>query len=157
MRHTERKRRCEETRPAGSLRVHPPEEGPAQPQVPSARPVWPAAWFKQERETQTCLFLYTRKRAKLQGHFKGMVKGAQKGALSGKKMQKRKRKAWKKKWLTSLSGLKMHVCWCIYTHIDFADFVTRMFFKVAARLGLPLWTLMEPRETPLAAISVGIT
>uniref|UniRef100_H3DGH8 Ribosomal RNA processing 12 homolog n=1 Tax=Tetraodon nigroviridis TaxID=99883 RepID=H3DGH8_TETNG len=37
--------------------------------------------------------LNRRKRAKLQGHFKGMVKGAQKGALSGKKMQKRKRKA----------------------------------------------------------------
>lgn len=44
-------------------------------------------------ETQTCLCLFTRKRAKLQGHFKGMVKGAQKGALSGKKMQKRTRKA----------------------------------------------------------------
>lgn len=38
-------------------------------------------------------YLFIRKRAKLQGHFKGMVKGAQKGALSGKKMQKRKRKA----------------------------------------------------------------
>ncbi|XP_029690750.1 RRP12-like protein [Takifugu rubripes] len=37
--------------------------------------------------------LNRRKRAKLQGHFKGMVKGAQKGALSGKKMQKRKRRA----------------------------------------------------------------
>uniref|UniRef100_A0A3B4B912 Uncharacterized protein n=1 Tax=Periophthalmus magnuspinnatus TaxID=409849 RepID=A0A3B4B912_9GOBI len=34
-----------------------------------------------------------RKRAKLQGQFKGMVRGAQKGALSGKKMQKKKRKA----------------------------------------------------------------
>ncbi|XP_070696619.1 RRP12-like protein [Pempheris klunzingeri] len=37
--------------------------------------------------------LNRRKRAKLQGQFKGMVRGAQKGALSGKKMQKRKRKA----------------------------------------------------------------
>ncbi|KAK5853979.1 hypothetical protein PBY51_015087 [Eleginops maclovinus] len=36
--------------------------------------------------------LNRRKRAKLQGQFKGMVRGAQKGALSGKKMQK-KRKA----------------------------------------------------------------
>uniref|UniRef100_A0A8C4E3N0 Ribosomal RNA processing 12 homolog n=1 Tax=Dicentrarchus labrax TaxID=13489 RepID=A0A8C4E3N0_DICLA len=37
--------------------------------------------------------LNRRKRAKLQGQFKGMVRGAQKGALSGKKMQKRKGKA----------------------------------------------------------------
>lgn len=37
--------------------------------------------------------LNRRKRAKLQGQFKGMVRGAQKGALSGKKMQKKKRKA----------------------------------------------------------------
>ncbi|XP_056147763.1 RRP12-like protein [Lampris incognitus] len=34
-----------------------------------------------------------RKRAKLQGQFKGMVRGAQKGALSGRKMQRNKRKA----------------------------------------------------------------
>uniref|UniRef100_A0A671YHQ3 Ribosomal RNA processing 12 homolog n=1 Tax=Sparus aurata TaxID=8175 RepID=A0A671YHQ3_SPAAU len=37
--------------------------------------------------------LNRRKRAKLQGQFKGMVRGAQKGALSGRKMQKRKGKA----------------------------------------------------------------
>ncbi|KAM9847722.1 RRP12-like protein [Aulostomus maculatus] len=37
--------------------------------------------------------LNRRKRAKLQGQFKGMVRGAQKGALSGKKMQMKKRKA----------------------------------------------------------------
>uniref|UniRef100_A0A667YJQ6 Ribosomal RNA processing 12 homolog n=1 Tax=Myripristis murdjan TaxID=586833 RepID=A0A667YJQ6_9TELE len=37
--------------------------------------------------------LNRRKRAKLQGQFKGMVRGAQKGALSGKKMQRNKRKA----------------------------------------------------------------
>ncbi|XP_029377784.1 RRP12-like protein isoform X3 [Echeneis naucrates] len=37
--------------------------------------------------------LNRRKRAKLQGQFKGLVRGAQKGALSGKKMQKKKRKA----------------------------------------------------------------
>ncbi|XP_029305253.1 RRP12-like protein [Cottoperca gobio] len=37
--------------------------------------------------------LNRRKRAKLQGQFKGMVRGAQKGALSGKKMLKNKRKA----------------------------------------------------------------
>ncbi|KAM9345310.1 RRP12-like protein [Symphorus nematophorus] len=37
--------------------------------------------------------LNRRKRAKLQGQFKGMVRGAQKGALSGKKMQRRKGKA----------------------------------------------------------------
>ncbi|XP_077437828.1 RRP12-like protein [Vanacampus margaritifer] len=37
--------------------------------------------------------LNRRKRAKLQGQFKGMVRGAQKGALSGRKMQKSKRKA----------------------------------------------------------------
>ncbi|XP_028278467.1 RRP12-like protein [Parambassis ranga] len=37
--------------------------------------------------------LNRRKRAKLQGQFKGMVRGAQKGALSGQKMQKKKRKA----------------------------------------------------------------
>lgn len=37
--------------------------------------------------------LNRRKRAKLQGQFKGMVRGAQKGALSGKKMMKKKRKA----------------------------------------------------------------
>lgn len=35
-----------------------------------------------------------RKKAKLQGQFKGMVRGAKKGALLGKKMQKAKRKAW---------------------------------------------------------------
>uniref|UniRef100_A0A672G1Y3 Uncharacterized protein n=1 Tax=Salarias fasciatus TaxID=181472 RepID=A0A672G1Y3_SALFA len=37
--------------------------------------------------------LNRRKRAKLQGQFKGMVRGAQKGAMSGRKMQKRKGKA----------------------------------------------------------------
>ncbi|XP_051935458.1 RRP12-like protein isoform X1 [Hippocampus zosterae] len=37
--------------------------------------------------------LNRRKRAKLQGQFKGMVRGAQKGALSGRKMQKSKRRA----------------------------------------------------------------
>lgn len=37
--------------------------------------------------------LNRRKRAKLQGQFKGMVRGAQKGALSGRKMQKKKGKA----------------------------------------------------------------
>lgn len=37
--------------------------------------------------------LNRRKRAKMQGQFKGMVRGAQKGALSGKKMQKNKKKA----------------------------------------------------------------
>merc|ERR1712035_110364 len=37
--------------------------------------------------------LNRRKRAKLEGQFKGMVRGAQKGALSGKKMQRRKGKA----------------------------------------------------------------
>ncbi|KAM4608020.1 RRP12-like protein [Polymixia lowei] len=37
--------------------------------------------------------LNRRKRAKLQGQFKGMVRGAQKGAVSGKKMQRNKRKA----------------------------------------------------------------
>ncbi|XP_077469171.1 RRP12-like protein [Stigmatopora argus] len=36
--------------------------------------------------------LNRRKRAKLQGQFKGMVRGAQKGALSGRKMQKSKRR-----------------------------------------------------------------
>ncbi|XP_074532460.1 RRP12-like protein [Halichoeres trimaculatus] len=35
--------------------------------------------------------LNRRKRAKLQGQFKGMVRGAQKGALSGKKMHKKKK------------------------------------------------------------------
>lgn len=38
-------------------------------------------------------FYVRRKRAKLQGQFKGMVRGAQKGALSGRKMQKRQGKA----------------------------------------------------------------
>ncbi|XP_057703940.1 RRP12-like protein [Corythoichthys intestinalis] len=37
--------------------------------------------------------LNRRKRAKLQGQFKGMVRGAQKGALSGRKVHKRKRRA----------------------------------------------------------------
>ncbi|XP_062319179.1 RRP12-like protein [Osmerus eperlanus] len=37
--------------------------------------------------------LNRRKRAKMQGQFKGMVRGAQKGALSGKKMQKNKKRA----------------------------------------------------------------
>uniref|UniRef100_A0A3Q3WNJ1 Uncharacterized protein n=1 Tax=Mola mola TaxID=94237 RepID=A0A3Q3WNJ1_MOLML len=37
--------------------------------------------------------LNRRKRAKLQGQFKGMVRGAQKGALSGRKMHRRKGKA----------------------------------------------------------------
>lgn len=35
--------------------------------------------------------LNRRKRAKLQGQFKGMVRGAQKGALSGKKMLKKRK------------------------------------------------------------------
>lgn len=125
--HAERKRRCEEKRKAGSLCVHPSEEGPAQSQVPSALPVWSGTWFTQECEAQTCLLLFIRKRAKLQGHFKGMVKGAQKGALSGKRMQKRKRKAWKKKCsrhcldskcmcagaFTRISSLRILVCMCV--------------------------------------------
>ncbi|XP_034040063.1 RRP12-like protein [Thalassophryne amazonica] len=37
--------------------------------------------------------LNRRKRAKLQGQFKGMVRGVQKGALSGKTLQKRKQKS----------------------------------------------------------------
>lgn len=62
-----------------------------------------------------------RKKAKLQGQFKGMVRGVKKGALSGKRMQKNKRRAWgiyKHIWTTlkrSYLDWKTSSC-CIILH-----------------------------------------
>lgn len=99
---TERKRRCEEKRKGGSLRLHPSEEGPAQSQV------WASAHAitlicRLRLQPKVLLYAY-RKRAKLHGQFKGMVRGVQKGAQSGKKMQKKKGKAWRR-WLILFVGL----------------------------------------------------
>lgn len=100
---------------------------------------------------QTFSFLFIRKRAKLQGHFKGMVKGAQKGALSGKKMQKRKRKAWKTCSFHCLDWKCMRVGFAI-TRMLICRFWYAHVFYIAASPVLPWWTLTEQKETPLAAI-----
>lgn len=69
---------------------------------------------------------FHRKRAKLQGQFKGMVRGAQKGALSGNKMQRTKKKAWRVYMaLWTLNGFSVMVPFIVNRHPE--TFCVRVF------------------------------